>query len=366
MRRSFAPFGNDLQDEFDVKVICGKIVHVSKDTPVHSASTNVSSRSGRNLTSSTSRNSPNNSPKEILKLPPIQQTTGLATGRLQKNKFHSAPPKLHCPTTPLMIHLTAGATGISDQLSKFNHQLEMIQKKRPNTFEDVMQSCTRLDDLRNGTISLQELADVLYVNGISVAMETLKEFVEYNEVTVFGDSSQVLYKRFIDRVTERHTNTNSTRATCELQASKSNLPVNWTHKTENNSSGGTNGSELPSRTAMSCPEWQVAMVAKQGSCDDSSIDEEDRVGADDVLVLLSDLCDCFGGTRWGSHGDIQRFKSALAKADRRNSECLSADVVSVGPCVCACACACVCVCVCVYTFTNVCVGPQHVKLNFYR
>ena len=284
MRRSAAPFGNDLQDDFDVKVIGGKIVHVSKYLPiVHSESTDAHKKPSaagskdmglkENVTVSSSQDSPT-SPKEVLKLPPIQQ----ATSRPHKSKFHSAPPKLHFPTGQLVIPPMSDApTGVSDDaLFRFTNQLTAVQRKRPHILEDIKRSCTRLDDLRNGTIPLQELADVLYVNGISVSIGTLREFVEYNKLNVNSDSYQVLYEDFVDRIAETNHDTDNTsivEPACELQTGKSCLPFLYRqHKKEDayDFIEGTHSSGLPSRTAMSCPEWQVTRLttaANMGSCD---------------------------------------------------------------------------------------------------
>ena len=351
MRRSAAPFGNDLQDDFDVKVVGGKVLHVSKCQPiVTSASTDASGSRNmglkENMTVSSSQNSPN-SPKEILKLPsklpPIQQAT--SRPHMHKYKFHSAPPKLHCPTAQLVMHpMSEDFSSISDDvLFKFKNQITAVQRKRPHTLEDVRRSCTRLDDLRNGTISLQELADVLYVNGISVGMETLREFVGYNNLTVHGDSNQVLYEDFVDRIAD---SSSIVEPACELQTRKSSSPFLYRrHKKEDDFTEEAHSSGLPSQTAMSCPEWQIPTAANLGSCDHSSIAEEDVI--DGVSVLLSDLRSSFGGTRWGSHGDVQRLESALTKADKHNSGYLPAVVVC--RCNYACiVCVCVVLCVCMY------------------
>ena len=339
MRRSAAPFGNDLQDDFDVKVVGGKIVHVSKYLPVvHSVSTDAHQKpSGskdmglkENVTASSSQNSPT-SPKEILKLPPIQK----ATSRPHKNKFHSAPPKLHFPTGQLVIPPMSDAPtgGSDDALFRFKNQLTAVQRKRPHILEDIKRSCTRLDDLRNGTIPLQEVADVLYVNGISVSIGTLRDFVEYNKLTVNSDSNQILYEDFVDRIAEADHDTGNTSIACELKTGKSCSPFLHTHHKKEDAYDfieGTHSSGLPSRLAMSCPEWQVTTTANMGSCDDSSIAVDDTAAAtDDVSVLLSDMHSSFGGTCWGSHGDVQQLESALAKADKRNTGCLPAVVVCV-------------------------------------
>ena len=350
MRRRDPPFGNDLQDDFDVKVIGGKIVYKSKCAPiVHSESTGAHKKPSRSqdvgllfkekVTVSNSRNSPN-SPKEILKLPPINQTAG----RVHKSKFHSAPPKLHCPATQPVTQPANNA--ISDALSIFNSHLMAVQRKQPHAVEDIIRSCTRLDDLRSGTISLQELRDVLYVNGISVSMETLKEYVEHNKLTSGNDSNQVFYKDFVYTMTQGHHNSNNTsskriphslnsstnifQATCKQDHSSLILHRQHLHKQEGdfNEIGC-----LPSHTAMSCPERQATTATTLGSYD--SIVEDD-MGIDDISVLLGDLQSCFAGTRWGSYEDVQRLKSDLAKADKCNSGCLPAAVVCVCVCVCVC------------------------------
>ena len=342
MRRSAAPFGNDLQDDFDVKVVGGKIVHVSKCSPfVYSSSTdvpvsrNMGLKENVTVRSQTNPDSPKDTPKLPPKLPPIQQAT--SRPYMHESKFHSAPPKLHCPTAQLVIHpMSEDSTGISDDdaLSKFKNQLTVLQRKRPHTLEDVRRSCARLDDLRNGTIPLQELVDVLYVNGISVSIDTLREFVEYYNLTVDGDNNQVLYEDFVHRVTE---NTGSVERACGLQTSKFSSPFLYgRHEKEDEFSEEIHGSGLPSRMAMSCPEWQVTAPAKLGSCDHSSIAEE----ADSTL--LSDLHCSFGGTRWGSHGDVQQLESTLDKADKRNTGYLPAAVV----CVCVFS---LCICICTGT-----------------
>ena len=335
MRRSAAPFGNDLQDDFDVKVVGGKIVHVSPT--VHSSSTNApdSRNVGQkeNLAVSRSQTNPESLkdiPKLPSKLPPIQQATNRPYMCKKSNKFHSAPPKLHCPTAQLVVHpMSEDSTGISDDaLSKFKNRLTALQRKRPHIFEDVRRSCARLDDLRNGTIALQELVDVLYVNGVSVSLETLREFVEYNDLTVDGDNNQVLYESFVHEITE--SSLSMVEQACKLETDKSSSPFLYgQHEKGDEFSEETHSSGFPSRTAMSCPEWQVTPPAKLGSCDHSSVAEE----ATDS-TLLSDLRCSFGGTRWGSHGDVQRLESALAKADKRNTGYLPAAVV----CVCVRAC----------------------------
>lgn len=331
MRRSAPPFGNDLQDDFDVKVVGGKIVHVSKCSP-NALSLSTDAPGSRNMglkenvTASSSQTNPD-SPKDIRKLPsklpPIQHATSRPP-HMHKNKFHSAPPKLHCPTAQLVIHpMSEDCTGISDDaLSKFKNQLTVLQRKRPHTLEDVRRSCARLDDFRSGTIPLQELVDVLYVNGISVNIETLREFVEYNNLTVDGDNNEVLYEDFVHRITE---NTVSWSIAHGLHTSKSSSPFLYgRHEKGDEFSEETHISGFPSCTAMSCPEWQVTTPAKLGSCDHSCSIAEEATDS----TLLSDLRCSFGGTRWGSHGDVQRLESTLAKADKRNTGYLPAAVVS--------------------------------------
>lgn len=326
--RRAAPFGNDLQDDFDVKLIAGKVVYVSKSLKDSYTKPSCSKdmELKDNVTAISSQHTPN-SPKKVLKLPPIQ---------LHKSKFHSAPPKLHCPTAQLVIQPAMpnkshdGTSSISDPLFTFTNQLNTLQMKRPHTLEDIKRSCTRLDDLRNGTISVQELVDVLYVNGISVSMETLKEFVEHNKLTINGDSEQVLYKHFVDQIAKGNINTSSgtivptstniCEPTHEQDCSKSSS--SFLHR---DSDTKDNALYSNIRTApMSCPERQDTTTTMLGSYD--SIIEDD-VDVDDVSLLLSNLQSSFSGTRWGSHSNVQRLESALAKADKHNTGCLPAVVV---------------------------------------
>jgi len=325
MRSRTAPFGNDLQDDFDVKLINGRIVQISKDILVRAEKKTL--KEEQHLQQATIKTGYNDkSPQEKCKLPLIQPAAGKPHS---KTSFHSAPPKLsskgNCSgrlaTLDPLLHDAEPI--VSDSSAMLSSQLLTVQRKRPHTLEDIECSCRRLDAFRSGTISLQELADILYINGISINSEILREFCDHNTLHI-TDGNRVSYRDFLSKMSTSsgcrnyRDSVNSKRQIVGPQNNITSLEMEKrnrkqkspSHHRQADLSSGNNR-----RMIVSCPE-RVSMVATHDAIDN---DES----------LLDDLQDCFSGTRWGNRGDVHRLESRLAMADKHHQGLLPASVVSV-------------------------------------
>ena len=330
MRSRTVPFGNDLQDDFDVKLINGRIVQVSKDilerTEKKTLKEEQQTNSTKQATIKTGYN--DKSPKEKYKLPPIQPAAGKPHS---KTSFHSAPPKLsskgNCSGRLAKPLLCDAEPIVSDSSVMLSSQLLAVQRKRPHTLEDIEFSCRRLDASRSGTISLQELAGILYINGISINSEILKEFCDHNNLH-FTDSNQVSYRDFLSKM--------STSSGCrnhrESVNSKQQIAGPQNNITSLETEERNRKQKLPShhrqvdlssdhnrRIIVSCPE-RLSMVATHDTIDGDQ-------------SLLDDLQDCLSGTRWGDRGDVHRLESRLAMTDKHHQGLLPASVVSAICCM---------------------------------
>jgi len=337
MRRRTAPFGNDLQDDFDVKLVNGRIVQISKYLPEETVKKTQKDEEHQKNTSSKQQATvktgyhDNKSTGKKYKLPPIQPA---AIKPHSKTNFHSAPPKLmsskwNSSGKPAELNPLLHGTEckISDSLVMLNSQLLAIQRKRPNTLEDIEGSCRRLDAFRSGSISLQELVDILYINGISINPDTLREFCGHNNLDI-TDGDQVSYRDFMSKMSTSSSWSNhrdnvsscqqvsaprNSRNILEMEERIENQNLQSFHK-ETKISDLSNDNNH--RMIVSCPE-RVSMAA---TCDNNI----DNNGG----PLLDDLQDCFSGTRWGNHGDVHRLESRLAMADKHHQGLLPASVVS--------------------------------------
>ena len=340
MRRRTAPFGNDLQDDFDVRLINGRIVQISK-YPLEGTKKTLKEEqtdsSKQQTTVKTGYHDSNyDSPRDKHKLPPIQPAAGKPHS---KSTFHSAPPKLLTPkrnSKPSELEPLSrdSEPTVSDSLVMFNRQLLTVQRKRPHTLEDIECSCRRLDAFRSGTISLQELANLLYINGISINKETLREFCDHSNLDI-TDGNRVSYKDFVSKISVNSSSSNhrdsvntqrqvthprNSITILEMEERNRNQKLLSHHRerqtTEKNNNLSSDNDCVLSRMIVSCPD-RVSMAATHDIIDD------------DDDSLLDDLQDCFSGKRWGNHGDVQRLESRLAMADKHHQGLLPSTVVCV-------------------------------------
>ena len=325
MCRRAAPFGNDLQDDFDVKLINGRIVQISNIQESTEKKTQTKQQQAKQeSTLKVKFAHHDNSPSEKQKLPPIKPSCKT------HGSFHSAPPKLSSKWASKLadheLELSSSKPNMSNSLVMFNSQLLGMRRKRPHALEDIDCSCRRLDAFRSGTITLQELTDIFYINGISTSTETLREFCDHDKLDI-TNGNRVSYRDVIKALANNDSSTasqedpqngSSCSSMLEIEERNRNQKLLSRHRKrltdllENDNSSGDHNHVLSCMT-VSCPE-RVTMA--------TPLDDIDDEGS-----LLDNLQDCFSGTRWGNRSDVQRLESRLAMADKQHCGLLPATVV---------------------------------------